>query len=58
MEKLKEVLYAEIEEFRKKGHQFINGEINMMQFKHAAGGFGVYAHKGGKDFMIRLRIPS
>lgn len=29
-----------------------------MQFKHASGGFGVYAHKGGKDFMIRLRIPS
>lgn len=58
MEKLKEILYGEIEEFRKKGHQFINGEINMMQFKHASGGFGVYAHKGGKEFMIRLRIPS
>ena len=58
MEKLKEILYGEIEDFRKKGHQFINGEINMMQFKHASGGFGIYAHKGGKEFMIRLRIPS
>ena len=58
MNKLKEVLYGEIEEFRKKGHQFVNGEINMMQFKHSSGGFGIYAHKGGKEFMIRLRIPS
>ena len=58
MEKLKEVLYGEIEGFRKVGHKFINGELNLMQFKHASGGFGVYAHKGGKDFMIRLRIPS
>lgn len=58
MEKLKEILYGEIEEFREKGHKFVNGEINLMQFKHASGGFGVYAHKGGKEFMIRLRTPS
>lgn len=58
MEKLKEVLYGEIEEFRKEGHKFVNGELNVMQFKHASGGFGVYAHRGGKEFMIRLRIPS
>lgn len=58
MENLKKVLYGEIEEFREKGHKFINGELNIMQFKHASGGFGVYAHKGGKEFMIRLRIPS
>ena len=58
MESLKEVLYGEIEGFREKGHKFINGELNLMQFKHASGGFGVYSHKGGKEFMIRLRIPS
>ena len=58
MEKLKEVLYGEIEDFRKVGHKFANGELNLMQFKHASGGFGVYAHRGGKEFMIRLRIPS
>lgn len=58
MENLKEVLYGEIEEFREKGHKFINGELNIMQFKHASGGFGVYAHKGKEKFMIRLRIPS
>ena len=58
MDKLKEVLYGEIEEFRKEGHKFLNGELNVMQFKHVSGGFGVYAHRGGKEFMIRLRIPS
>ncbi len=58
MEKLKEVLYGEIEEFRETGHKFVNGEINLIQFKHSSGGFGVYSHRGGKEFMIRLRIPS
>lgn len=58
MEELKKVLYSEIEAFREKGHKFLNGELNVMQFKHASGGFGIYAHRGGKEFMIRLRIPS
>ena len=58
MSQLKEVLRNEMKDFREKGHQFVNGELNMMQFKHVSGGFGVYAHKGGKEFMIRLRIPS
>lgn len=29
-----------------------------MDFKKASGGFGVYAHRDGKNFMIRLRIFS
>lgn len=58
MEELKEKLLSEIEGFRKLGHKFYNGEMSMMDFKHASGGMGVYAHKGGKEFMIRLRIPS
>ena len=52
------VLMNEIEEFRKVGHQFYNGEMSVMDFKHKSGGMGVYAHRGGKEFMIRLRIPS
>lgn len=56
--KLKEVLYDEIEDFRKIGHKFVNGEMKMMDFKHHSGGFGIYAHRAGKEFMIRLRIPS
>ena len=56
--KLKKVLYDEIEDFRKIGHEFTSGEMKMMEFKNHSGGFGVYAHRAGKEFMIRLRIPS
>ena len=58
MQDLKQVLYSEIEDFRQVGHQFLNGEINMMKFKHVSGGLGVYAHRDKKELMIRLRIPS
>ena len=58
MENLKEILLSEIEQFRKVGHKFINGEISVADFKHASGGMGSYAHRGGKEFMVRLRIPS
>lgn len=58
MDDLKEILRSEIEEFREKGHSFVNGDMTMMQFKHLSGGFGVYAHRAGTEFMIRLRIPS
>ena len=58
MQDLKQVLYSEIEDFREVGHQFLNGEINMMKFKHVSGGLGGYAHRDKKELMIRLRIPS
>ena len=58
MDKLKEILRGEIESFREKGYKFLNGELTKMEFKHASGGFGVYAHGSGKEFMLRLRIPS
>lgn len=58
MKDLKEVLLPEIEEFRKVGHKFVNKEMSVMEFKHASGGMGAYAHRGGKEFMLRLRTPS
>ncbi|MGL5354092.1 MAG: nitrite/sulfite reductase, partial [Clostridium sp.] len=58
MSNLKEVLLSEIEDFRAVGHKFLNKELTMMQFKHASGGMGVYAHRGGEEFMIRLKLPS
>ncbi len=58
MKSLKEDLLKEIEEFRQNGYKFLSGEISMMEFKHISGGMGVYAHRGGKEFMIRLRLPS
>ncbi|MEG0295360.1 MAG: nitrite/sulfite reductase [Clostridium sp.] len=58
MSDLKKVLLNEIEDFREKGKKFAAGELSIMDFKHASGGFGVYSHRGGKELMIRLRIPS
>ena len=58
MEELKKELLGEIEGFRQKGHEFLNKNISKMDFKGISGGFGVYAHRDQKEFMIRLRIPS
>lgn len=58
MSELKKVLLKEIEDFRVVGHKFANKEMSMMDFKHASGGMGVYSHRGGEKFMVRLRIPS
>lgn len=55
---LKEVLRKEIEEYRENGHKFLNKELNVPQFKKLSGGMGSYAHRGGQEFMIRLKTPS
>ncbi len=58
MDNLKEQLLAEIADFREIGHRFERQEISSLEFKGTSGGMGVYAHRGGEEFMIRLRIPS
>jgi ferredoxin-nitrite reductase len=58
MENLNDILLNEIPAFREIGHQFINKEISVAEFKGKSGGMGVYAQKGGERFMIRLRTPS
>lgn len=58
MENFKKLLLDEIPAFREKGHKFLNKEISVMDFKHASGGMGAYAQRGGEKFMIRLRVSS
>ena len=58
MNNLKEVFINEIPAFRELGHKFLNKEVSTGDFKSASGGMGVYAQRGGLDFMIRFRIPS
>ncbi|MGG7079342.1 nitrite/sulfite reductase [Clostridium sardiniense] len=55
---LNKILKEEIITFRENGHKFLNKEINVGQFKGMSGGMGVYAHRGGQEFMIRLKTPS
>lgn len=58
MRNLRQILLEEIPEFKAKGEAFLKGELGKMDFKKVSGGFGVYAHRDGKHFMIRLRILS
>lgn len=58
MTDLKQILFSEIDGFKEQGHKFLNKELNVGQFKGISGGMGVYAHRGGTKFMIRLRVPS
>lgn len=58
MNRLNEILREEIIQFRENGHKFLNKELNVAQFKGLSGGMGAYAHRGGKEFMIRLKTPS
>ncbi|MGL5717164.1 MAG: nitrite/sulfite reductase [Paraclostridium sp.] len=55
-EEFKKVLLDEIPAFREFGHKFLNGEVSKMDFKKVSGGFGVYAQRDQKSFMIRLRV--
>lgn len=55
---LKQILLEEIPGFKEAGEQFLEGTMSKMDFKKKSGGFGVYAHRDGQSFMIRLRILS
>ena len=48
----------EIAIFKDLGTAFLRGEMKVPEFKGKSGGMGVYAQRGGKKFMIRLRMPS
>lgn len=48
----------EIDLFKEIGESFLRGEMKVPEFKGKSGGMGVYAQRGGKEFMIRLRMPS
>lgn len=58
MTNLKQELLSEIENFKKLGNKFLQGEVSALDFKKISGGMGVYSERSKKDFMIRLRIPS
>lgn len=55
-EEFKKILLDEIPNFREFGHKFLNGEVSKMDFKKVSGGFGIYAQRDQKSFMIRLRV--
>ncbi len=58
MNNLKESLLKEIPNFKEFSLKFFNGEIPKMEYKRFSGGYGVYAQRDQKSFMIRLRVSS
>jgi ferredoxin-nitrite reductase len=58
LKQLDEALRKDIDNFEQVGNQFISGEISSLEYKATSGGMGVYAQRGGKEFMIRLRALS
>jgi len=58
MNNLQSILLKEIPEFRELGHSFLRKEVTSGDFKKVSGGMGIYAHRGGTEFMARLRVPS
>lgn len=58
IEEMIPIYLGEIDNFSNIGQQFLNNEITGAAFKAVSGGMGVYAQKGGKEFMLRLRTLS
>lgn len=55
MNNFKKTLLNELPEFKDYTLNFLNGNISKMQYKSFSGGYGVYAQRDKKSFMIRLR---
>ncbi|WP_042275220.1 nitrite/sulfite reductase [[Clostridium] dakarense] len=58
MNNLKQILLEEIPNLKETTLKFINGEISKMEYKGFSGGYGIYAQRDKKSFMIRLRLSS
>lgn len=58
LEKTKELFLNEIPNFREECMKFLNGDLSKIDYKGISGGYGVYAQRDQKSFMIRLRFSS
>ena len=58
LEKSKELFLSEIPGFKEECIKLLNGDTSKMQYKGISGGYGVYAQRDQKSFMIRLRFSS
>ena len=58
LEKTKELFLSEIPNFKEQCLKLLNGDLSKMDYKGISGGYGVYAQRDQKSFMIRLRFSS
>lgn len=57
MNNLNQILLNEIPTLEEAANGFLNGELTKLEFKKISGGFGVYAQRDGKSFIVRFRLP-
>lgn len=58
LEKTKELFLSEIPNFKEQCMKLLKGDLSKMDYKGISGGYGVYAQRDQKSFMIRLRFSS
>ena len=58
LQRMKELFLNEIPDFKKECIKLLNGDSSKMEYKGISGGYGVYAQRDQKSFMIRLRFSS
>ncbi|MEG1411659.1 MAG: nitrite/sulfite reductase [Terrisporobacter sp.] len=58
LEKMKELFLSEIPAFKEECLKLLRGNSSKMEYKGISGGYGVYAQRDQKSFMIRLRVSS
>lgn len=58
LEEMKELFLNEIPDFKQQCLKLINGDLTKLEYKGISGGYGVYAQRDLKSFMIRLRFSS
>lgn len=58
LQKTKELFLSEIPSFKEKCLELLKGDLSKMDYKGISGGYGVYAQRDQKSFMIRLRVSS
>lgn len=58
LQSTKELFLSEIPVFKEECLKLLSGDKSKMEYKGISGGYGVYAQRDQKSFMIRLRVSS
>ena len=58
MFRLPENVVEGLEEYRRALSDFTNGKLSANRFKGIRVPWGVYSHRGGRSYMVRIRVPA
>ncbi len=58
MFQLPQTVKSDIEKYKRSLGEFLSGRLSPARFKGMRVPWGIYSHRGGKSYMMRIRIPS